>query len=89
MAKNYHPPFGRGNKNRLLSADDVRIILNSNRLYHEENIPGVDFRPETPTIYGKACAYDMAFRLINYPRGRAPGFVTVHRYRRPDTASRL
>ena len=26
---------------------------------------------------------------INYPRGRAPGFVTVHRYRRPDTASRL
>ena len=28
-------------------------------------------------------------RLINYPRGRAPGFVTVHRYWRPDTASRL
>ena len=27
--------------------------------------------------------------IINYPRGRAPGFVTVHRYRRPDTASRL
>ena len=27
--------------------------------------------------------------FINYPRGRAPGFVTVHRYRRPDTASRL
>ena len=26
---------------------------------------------------------------INYPRGRAPGFVTVHRYWRPDTASRL
>ena len=26
---------------------------------------------------------------INYPRGRAPGFVTVHRYGRPDTASRL
>ena len=28
-------------------------------------------------------------RDINYPRGRAPGFVTVHRYWRPDTASRL
>ena len=27
--------------------------------------------------------------FINYPRGRAPGFVTVHRYWRPDTASRL
>ena len=26
---------------------------------------------------------------INYPRGKAPGFVTVHRYRRPYTASRL
>ena len=26
---------------------------------------------------------------INYPRGRAPGFVTVHRYWRSDTASRL
>ena len=26
---------------------------------------------------------------INYPRGRAPEFVTVQRYRRPLTASRL
>lgn len=68
MTTNYHPPFGKGNKNRLLSADDVRIILNSNRLYHDENIPGVDFHPDTPMIYGKACAYDMAFRLMKWCR---------------------
>ena len=71
MTNNYHPPFGKGNRNRLLSADDVRIILNSNRLYHDENIPGADFHPAIPTIYGAACAYDMAFRLVNYrhPKG--------------------
>ena len=34
-------------------------------------------------------SYIYTFVWINYPRGRAPGFVTVHRYRRPDTASRL
>ena len=68
MTTKYHPPFGRGNRNRLLSADDVRIILNSNRLYRDENIPGVGFHPDTPTIYGAACAYDMAFRLMKWCR---------------------
>lgn len=68
MTITHDAPNGGKTKNSRLTVNDVVRTLNISRFRRGEDIPGPEFHPESPELYGVACAYDMASRLVKWCR---------------------